>query len=164
MSQIDFLPGVAVQHVLDRLAKAGGNEVSSGKFGSPESSAALAGAKMVPFETMRDALRAGRETFQFLDATQLVKHAFGLVTDGKRKAKAPSLVYLYAEPAALGTKPIPPAAHRQHREEIAHFADAVSGAEVGFHAIRYRDWLASWPAPPNEVGTHGHAVIQKFAP
>lgn len=249
MSQSDFLPGVAVQHVLDRLAKAGGNEVGSGKFGSPESSSALAvntfgwfierpallpalpgmiagdspvrvdveycarfpwsggrhpwldavvetdrrligveskryepfrghkpaslsdaydrkvwGEKMAPFEAMRDALRAGRETFQFLDATQLVKHAFGLVTEGARKGKTPSLVYLHAEPSALGGKPISPAAHRQHRAEIARFAAAVCDAEVGFHAVSYRDWFAAWPAPPNEVGTHARAVIERFAP
>ena len=37
-----FLPGVPVDKVLGRLAKAGGNEVESGKLASPESSAALA--------------------------------------------------------------------------------------------------------------------------
>ena len=38
----DFLPGVSAAHVLARLAKAGGDELDSGKFASPESSAALA--------------------------------------------------------------------------------------------------------------------------
>ena len=37
-----FLPGVPAAHVLKRLSKAGGNEVASGKFGNPDSSAALA--------------------------------------------------------------------------------------------------------------------------
>lgn len=37
-----FLPGVPVEHGLDRFAAAGGNEIGSGKFQSPESSAALA--------------------------------------------------------------------------------------------------------------------------
>jgi hypothetical protein len=37
-----FLPGVPATYVLDRLAKAGGHETSSGKLASPESSAALA--------------------------------------------------------------------------------------------------------------------------
>jgi hypothetical protein len=50
---------------------------------------------MRPFEAMRDALRAGREEFQFLDAAQLTKHAFGLITDGKRKRKAPTLLYIF---------------------------------------------------------------------
>jgi hypothetical protein len=37
-----FLPGVPAAHVLERLGKAGGKEVESGKLASPESSAALA--------------------------------------------------------------------------------------------------------------------------
>lgn len=122
------------------------------------------GRNMGPFTAMRDALRDGRERFDFLDATQLVKHAFGLVTDGTRKHKAPVLVYLHAEPSALGGRPIPETAHRQHRAEIARFAAAVAGAEVGFHAISYRDWLATWPAPPDAVGVHGGAVLELFKP
>lgn len=37
-----FLPGVPEKHVRDRLSKAGGHELDSGKFASPDSSAALA--------------------------------------------------------------------------------------------------------------------------
>jgi hypothetical protein len=44
MSEL-FLPGVPVEHVLRRLAKAGGNEVASGKLASPDSSAALAAGR-----------------------------------------------------------------------------------------------------------------------
>lgn len=36
-----FLPGVSVDHVLTRLAAAGGDEIASGKLAHPESSAAL---------------------------------------------------------------------------------------------------------------------------
>jgi hypothetical protein len=42
MSRPQFLPGVPVEHVVARLAKAGGREIESCKFSSPESSAALA--------------------------------------------------------------------------------------------------------------------------
>lgn len=42
LSLAGFLPGVPVKHVLDRFAVAGGNEIGSGKFQSPESSAAVA--------------------------------------------------------------------------------------------------------------------------
>ncbi|WP_395707823.1 PGN_0703 family putative restriction endonuclease [Reyranella sp.] len=247
--KIDLLPGVPRAHVLARLAKAGGNEVKSGKLMSPESSAALAvnvfgwfverreslpplpgmragdaplmveveycarfpwsggrhpwldavietehqligveskrfepfrgtkapslsdaynrnvwGSKMGPFEVMRDALRAGREKFEFLDATQLIKHAFGLVTDGKRKQKTPMLLYIFAEPASLAAKPIPPTSFQQHRAEVQRFAEAVKDAEVGFHAISYREWLSSWPSPPDPVGIHAKAVMERFAP
>jgi len=39
---MDLLPGVSEEYVLERLSQAGGNEVESGKFASPHSSAALA--------------------------------------------------------------------------------------------------------------------------
>lgn len=42
MVDLQFLPGVAVDHVLRRLQAAGGKEVESGKLASSESSAALA--------------------------------------------------------------------------------------------------------------------------
>ena len=42
MDKTTFLPGVEVPYVIDRLAKAGGNEVASGKLDSMDSSAALA--------------------------------------------------------------------------------------------------------------------------
>lgn len=42
MSLAGFLPSVPVEHVLDRFAAAGGNEIGSDKFQSPGSSAALA--------------------------------------------------------------------------------------------------------------------------
>lgn len=249
MTAPEFLPGIPVDHVLERMAKAGGNEVSSGKFTSPESSSALAintfgwfierpaslpalpgmhqgsitlivdveycarfpwsggrhpwldavvetdrqligveskrfepfrshkpaslsaaydrkvwGTAMAPFEAMRDALRTGDVKFEFLDATQLVKHAFGLVTDGVRKNKAPVLVYLFAEPPALGGRPISEAAHQQHREEISRFATAVKGAAVEFHSSSYRQWIETWPPPPALVGVHGNAVIERFRP
>ena len=40
MTVPQFLPGVPVSHVLKRLANAGGKEIESDKFSSPESSAA----------------------------------------------------------------------------------------------------------------------------
>jgi hypothetical protein len=122
------------------------------------------GGNMMAFEAMRDALRSGRERFDFLDATQLVKHSFGLVTEGQRKGKAPSLVYLYAEPDALGDRRIRDDERRQHRAEIDRFAQAVAGAEVGFHAISYREWLATWPTSLHDMAAHARAVIERFAP
>lgn len=249
MTPIDFLPGVKGEHVLARLARAGGNEVESGKLGSPESSAALAvnafgwfidrpellpplpgmesgvpattvdveycarfpwsggrhpwldafvespgqilgieskrfepfrdrksvslspaydrpvwGVSMGPYERMRDRLRSGAELFHYLDAAQLVKHAFGLVTDGVRKGKGPVLVYLYAEPAARNGQPIDPAAFASHRREIDRFAQAVDGAAVPFEAISYREWIASWGGCVAEVTEHGSAILRRFAP
>ena len=122
------------------------------------------GDHMSPYEAMRDALRSGEQRFELLDAAQLVKHAFGLVTDARRKAKTPSLVYLFAEPAAFGEHPIAPETFATHRAEIVQFAKSVEGAEVTFHAISYREWLGTWPAPPDPAGLHRDAVMQHFQP
>ena len=249
MDKTGFLPGVAVAHVLERLAKAGGKELESGKFFSPDSSAALAvntfgrfieapadlppfpgvawdaapicveveycarfpwaggrhpwldaivetpqrlfgveskrfepyrdkkrvslsaaydrpvwGDAMGPFEAMRDRLRGNVRPFEFLDAAQLVKHAFGIVTDAKRRAKAPALVYLFAEPHSLHGQPIAAEAWTAHRQEIAEFSADVAGAAVAFHAVSYRDWLATWASHPSHVARHADAVLQAFAP
>lgn len=234
-----FLPGVAVDHVLERLAKAGGKELDSGKFFSPESSAALSvntfgrfvdtpadlpafpgvewdappirveveycarfpwaggshpwldamvetprrllgieskrfepfrdakrvvistaydrpvwGDAMRPFEAMRDRLRSRSGQFEFVDAAQLVKHAFGLVTDSRRRAKTAGLIYLFAEPRFMQGKPIEAEAWKRHRQEIAEFGAAVVGAAVSFHAVSYREWLESWNSHPPHVVAH----------
>lgn len=242
-----FLSGVPADLVTAALAKAPGNEIASGKFDNPESSAALAvngfgwflqraadlppfppltdlnwpaqsvaierqmrfpwsggrhpwldaavetpthligveskrfepfrGAKraslspaydrdvwgdgMAPFTTVRDALRAGERRYRHLDAAQLVKHAFGLVTEGRRLGKAPVLLYLYAEPAQRGATLIPPATHARHREEIADFATAVSGAEVRYAACSWGEWLAGWKG---EAKPHADALLARFLP
>ena len=200
-----FLPGVPHAYVLERLEKASGHELTSGKFWSRDSSAALVvntfgwfigrperlpslqeaqlpswpperveveycarfpwqggshpwldacvmtksdvigveskrfepfrdvktvsfsdaydrpvwGTNMSPYEELRDRLRSGKETFKLLDAAQLVKHAFGLVTEARRQSRRPHLFYLFAEPATIGGKPITDAVKVRHREEIA---------------------------------------------
>jgi hypothetical protein len=91
-------------------------------------------------------------------AVQLVKHAFGLVTEGRRKAKRPYLVYPFAEPEEHY------ASRQSHREEIARFAAAVNGAEVGFGATSYREWLVSWPDMDRELAAHRAAIIERFQP
>jgi hypothetical protein len=120
--------------------------------------------RMGPFEAMRDMLRSPGEHFRFLDAVQLVKHAFGLVTEGRRKNKRPYLVYLFAEPQEYGGRTIPEADKRAHREEISHFAADVRGAEVGFGAMSYREWLGTWPNVDSELLAHRAAIIERFQP
>src|SRR5690606_32765205 len=44
------------------------------------------GEEMRPYTALRDRLREANG-FRFLDAVQLVKHAFGLVTEGRRMCK-----------------------------------------------------------------------------
>jgi hypothetical protein len=113
---------------------------------------------------MRDALAGRKERFEFLDAAQLVKHAFGLVTQGRRKGKKPVLLYLFAEPERRGEVAIPAAAFARHRAEIARFGAAVANAQVMFRAVSYREWLATWPSPPSTVGLHAAAILERFLP
>ena len=242
----DFLPGVPVDHVLERLAQAGGKEIESGKFASPESSAALAvncfgwfiprpellpalpgladagppqvvdvefcarfpwsggrhpwldavaqtlttligieskrfepfrdaktvnlsdaydrdvwGPNMKRFERMRDQLRSGEKSYRHLDAAQLVKHAFGLLTTARRRNLAPALFYIFAEPGARDGKPIDQAMIRDHRAEVESFGDDIAGDEVEFGFSSYRDWLATWPGAARD---HAQNLIARFAP
>lgn len=118
------------------------------------------GEKMGPYAALRDRLREANG-FRFLDAVQLVKHAFGLVTEGRRVGKQPVLLYLFAEPAELADNSIPQTSINAHRGEIAEFARSVSGAEVRFAACSYREWLGTWSDAP---ASHGLAVLNRFAP
>lgn len=122
------------------------------------------GEEMGPFERMRDELRSGAMEFEYLDAAQLVKHAFGLVTDAGRRARKPVLFYLFAEPEQLADKPIPPTTFRKHREEVRQFAEAVSGAEVAFAASSYREWLDTWLSADEAVADHAKRIVAAFGP
>jgi len=241
---LELLPGVPEDYVRGRLTAGGGKEIKSGKFMSPDSSAALAvnafawfhpqpailppipgtedagwppvrveveycarfpwpggrhpwldafietathivgveskrhepfrdkktvrlskaydrswGEHMGAYEAMRDHLRSGKAPFVHLDAAQLVKHAFGLITESDRKGeKKPILVYLYAEPSCWPTEAI-----ERHRAEIDTFTRAVNGAAVRFSSLRWGDWLASWPARGNApLATHRKNLINRF--
>lgn len=123
----------------------------------------LWGERMGPFEVMRSRLRSGEKRFEHLDAAQLVKHAFGLVTEGRRKAKAPHLVYLFSEPTERGGEPIPDAAKLLHREEVAQFAGEVANSEVSFTACSYREWLGTWPGS-DDLAAHRDAILARFNP
>jgi hypothetical protein len=246
LTEDPFLPGVPVAHVCARLAAAGGDEIGSGKFAHPESSAALAvnafgwfierpmdlpplpgtgamgtperveveycarlpwsggrhpwldavvitpthligveskrfepfrdtktvslssaydrlvwGGRMDRFAAMRDALRSGELPFRHLDAAQLVKHAFGLVTEARRLSRRPVLFYLYAEPKERGQRRIAAEDHRRHRDEIAAFIQVVDGDEVTFLSASYRRWIDA-ALPVADAEAHLARLQQRF--
>jgi hypothetical protein len=119
------------------------------------------GEGMDAWYQLRDELRSGAIRFRFLDAAQLVKHAFGLVTEARRLNKRPVLFYLFAEPAKRGLAPIPLSHLQYHRREVALFAEAVSGSVVRFASNSYGEWLASWP---ETSAAHRRAIRERFAP
>lgn len=124
------------------------------------------GERMGPFERMRDALKSGARRFERLDGFQLVKHAFGLRTQGTKTGKAPVLFYLYAEPSAWpDRRPIDADAIKVHAAEAKAFAAAVAGAEVGFVTCSYGTLLDAFAkSPVPNVRTHGQTIKAEFKP
>lgn len=242
----DFLPGVPAAAVLTALRRSPGNELTTGKFNSPDSSAALVanafgwfldrpdalpplpdvpmgqpeaveveaelrfpwsggrhpwldavvttpttlvgveskryepfrprktpvfseayasrewGPGMARWNVMRRALEDGSQGYRHLDAVQLVKHAYALRTQSVKRARGAVLVYLHAAPAAWASgKPLDPALPPLHEAEIAHFANAVAGADVTFAALRWRDLLAQWAGVP-ALAAHAAAITTRF--
>jgi hypothetical protein len=124
------------------------------------------GNEMRPYERMRDLLRDDPKHYAHLDGVQLVKHAFGLRTEGRRRDKRPALVYLHAEPETWPDgKPIDVEAKRRHAAEAQDFAEAVAGAEVAFRACTYGDLLRTFAnSPSTDVRRHGALVKRTFRP
>lgn len=120
------------------------------------------GDRMGSFERIRDDLRSGSVAFKYLDAAQLVKHALGLLTEGRRAGKRAILVYLFAEPAELAGRPIPAAALAGHRAEVQSFAERVANSEVTFHSENYADWLSCWSASEPDVTHHARRLSDSF--
>ena len=119
------------------------------------------GEAMEPWLAMRDSLRRNPLSYRYLDAAQLVKHAFGLSAEAKRVNRSPVLLYLYAEPARVAAS-----ACSGHRAEIESFATAVRGARVRFAATSWTDWLHRFAVPtaPSAVRAHAEALRHKFQP
>ncbi len=119
------------------------------------------GGRMELFAAMRDTLRSGELRFRHLDATQLVKHAFGLLTEARLLSRRPVLFYLYAEPDERGERRISAEDHCRHREEIAVFARLVDGDSVTFLFASYCEWIDT-ARPVPDVEAHLARLRQRF--
>jgi hypothetical protein len=83
-------------------------------------------------------LIADPDSYVWLDAAQLIKHAFGLArTFGDRPV---TLLYVFWEPANPGDSP----EFAAHRKEIAAFAERVEGSTPRFAAMSYPELWANW--------------------
>lgn len=76
-------------------------------------------------------------SYRFLDAAQLIKHAFGLM---RAAAEPTTLFYLYWEPMDADLSPL----FEHHRAEIAAFADRVAGSSLKFASMSYPELWAAW--------------------
>jgi hypothetical protein len=119
------------------------------------------GGRMRRYCDVRDALRRGDLRFTHLDGAQLVKHGYGLLTEGRRQGKEPVLFYLFAEPTSRAVQPVPLLYHQRHRDEISAFSSAVAGDEVVFLSASYREWLDSWD-PDTEAAQYAAALSERF--
>ena len=130
------------------------------------------GDDMKGYEGVRDTLRANGHLCQFLDAAQLVKHAFALRTAVHNRRSGydgltPILFYLYAEPAVWPKNGMPVGDDEKaiHRQEIARFAKDVVGDEVVFVSCSYRQLLEDWARHKDHgIRAHAAAVTRRFSP
>jgi hypothetical protein len=123
------------------------------------------GGRMRGYESVRDLLRSAPRHFAHLDATQLVKHAFGLRTAAQMRATRQAvLIYLYLEPAHWPDgRAVPQEERRKHRREIGEFACMVAADEVPFVACSYRELIDCWESSPSpDVRRHAAAFSTRF--
>ncbi len=121
------------------------------------------GNRMGRYGSTMKAITAGTQVFRSLDAVQLIKDAFGLRTQGIKKARQPVLVYLYAEPAvwAGSGKPLDAAKITQHRAEIDRFGALVEGDHVTFLPVSWAQLLENWARKP-ALQAHVAAIRARF--
>jgi hypothetical protein len=94
----------------------------------------------------------------YLDAAQLIKHAFGLAHC--YSSSNVTLLYLYWEPRNAAEF----SEFQSHREEVARFANEVKGSSPSFRAISYRDLWDEWSllASPPWLCEHLTALRSRY--
>ena len=80
------------------------------------------------------------ERYVWLDAVQLIKHAFGLAHT--YPGCKTTLLYLYWEPVGSEDCPI----IEEHRQEVEDFAARIKGSTPSFRALSYSELWESWTA------------------
>lgn len=80
------------------------------------------------------------ESYVWLDAAQLIKHAFGLTNPQTFCCKSATLLYLYWEPLNAARY----SEFSEHRREIEKFAKRVCGSSPSFKAMSYPELWSRW--------------------
>ena len=78
------------------------------------------------------------DSYTWLNAAQLIKHAFGLARTFN--GRSVTLLYLFWEPANPEVRP----EYAAHRDEIREFAARMAGASPTFKAMSYPELWQSW--------------------
>jgi hypothetical protein len=107
-------------------------------------------------EMMR--LTADQTSYAWLDAAQLIKHAFGLARTfhGRRAI----LLYLFWEPTNAPSFSV----FDEHRGEISNFSGRVLGGFPEFRAMSYRELWSNWESdqPPDWLRAHLQRVRARY--
>jgi restriction endonuclease-like protein len=104
-------------------------------------------------------LREDSAHYKYLDAAQLIKHYLGL--SYSRPKKSITLLYLFWEP--VNWKDFE--TFRDHRKEIANFADVVSGGPVRFEAMSYIELWKEWEQrqAPSWLAGHLERLMARYS-
>lgn len=98
------------------------------------------------------------ESYVWLDAAQLIKHAFGLARCFRDRHV--TLLYLYWEP----TNPDAAPEFAAHRQEIKTFAERVAGSTPEFRAMSYPELWRTWhdAGPATWLAQHLAALRERY--
>ncbi|MFZ5823514.1 MAG: PGN_0703 family putative restriction endonuclease [Bacillota bacterium] len=106
------------------------------------------------------ALRRVKEEwgFTYLNASQLVKHAFGLINEAD--GRPVTLLYLFWEPVNWAEFRI----FTEHRREVRRFASLIQGAPIRFEAMTFDQLWTTWAlqAGPEWVPAHLEALRARY--
>lgn len=95
---------------------------------------------------------------QHFDCGQLIKHYFGLCAFRQRNPDvAMTLLYLFWEPLNWADVDV----CVRHRQEVAHFASAVSGATISFRWLTYNELWRDWAQVPS-LGDHAQRLMARY--
>jgi hypothetical protein len=101
-------------------------------------------------------LRIDCTRYKLLDAAQLIKHAFGLA---RPSTGVSALIYLYWEPIDASRS----ALFQMHRDEIAAFAEQVTGGNPSFESMSYSELWKAWTAGANSrLKEHAANLRQRY--
>ena len=90
------------------------------------------------------------KTYRWLDAAQLVKHAFGVAHTFP--GQPVTLLYIFWEPANANEFPI----FAEHRDEVTRFAESISGGGPEFVAMSYPELWRLWDTQSEPEWLYSH--------
>ena len=105
-------------------------------------------------------LRDRPKDYVWLDAAQLIKHAFGLAH--RYGGRPVTLLYLFWEPANPKASP----EFEEHRQEITRFAERVAESRPEFRAMSYPELWRHWreaACPPAWLIDHVNRLDERYS-